>query len=57
MMHWALIGVLTLQDFLCMLTHWGRTTRICVSKLEQLERLRSEDSPRHPMITHTIDSY
>ena len=26
-------------------------------KLEQLERLRSEDTPRHPMITHTIDQF
>ena len=25
-------------------------------KLEQLERLRSEDTPRHLMITHTIES-
>ena len=25
------------------------------NKLEQLERLRSEDTPRRPMITHTID--
>ena len=25
-------------------------------QLEQLERLRSEDIPRRPMITHTIDS-
>ena len=24
-------------------------------QLEQLERLRSEDIPRRPMITHTID--
>ena len=24
-------------------------------KLEQLERLRSEDTPRRPVITHTID--
>ena len=24
-------------------------------KLEQLERLRSEDTPRHPVITHTIE--
>ena len=23
----------------------------------QLERLRSENTPRRPMITHTIDSY
>ena len=26
-------------------------------KLEQLERLRSEDTPRRLMITHTIESY
>ena len=26
-------------------------------KLEQLERLRSEDTPRRPMITHTIDQF
>ena len=26
-------------------------------KLEQLERLCSEDTPRHLMITHTIESY
>ena len=26
-------------------------------KLEQLERLRSEDTPRNLMITHTIESY
>ena len=26
-------------------------------KLEQLERLRSEDIPRRLMITHTIESY
>ena len=29
---------------------------LCV-KLEQLERLRSEDTPRRLMITHTIESY
>ena len=27
------------------------------SQLEQLERLRSEDTPRHLMITHTIDPH
>ena len=27
------------------------------SKLEQLERLPSEDTPRRPMITHTIDLF
>ena len=26
-------------------------------KLQQLERLRSEDTPHHLMITHTIESY
>ena len=26
-------------------------------KLEQLERLRSEDTPRRHMITHTIDQF
>ena len=26
-------------------------------KLEQLERLRSADTPRRPMITHTIDQF
>ena len=26
-------------------------------KLEQLEWLRSENNPRRPMITHTIDLY
>ena len=26
-------------------------------ELEQLERLRSEDTPRHLMITHPIKSY
>ena len=26
-------------------------------KLEQLERLRSEDTPNRLMITHTIESY
>ena len=28
-----------------------------LSQLEQLERLRSEDTPRRPMITHTIDQF
>ena len=26
-------------------------------KLEQLERLRFEDTPRRPMITHTMDQF
>ena len=26
-------------------------------QLEQLERLRSEETPRRPMITHTIDQF
>ena len=28
-----------------------------IHKLEQLERLRSEDIPRRPKITHTIDQF
>ena len=28
-----------------------------VWKLNKLERLRSEDTPRRPMITHTIDQF
>ena len=28
-----------------------------LAKLEQLERLHSENTPSRPMITHTIDSY
>ena len=28
-----------------------------INKLEQLERLRSEDTPSRLMITHTIESY
>ena len=28
-----------------------------INELEQLERLRSEDTPRRLMITHTIESY
>ena len=31
--------------------------KIGESKLEQLERLRSEDTPHRLMITHTIKSY
>ena len=31
--------------------------RIILFKLEQLECLRSEDTPRRLMITHTIESY
>ena len=28
-----------------------------LKELEHLERLRSEDTPRRPMITHTIDQF
>ena len=38
----------------CKLIYWNETG---LYKLEQLERLRSEDSPRRLMITHTIESY
>ena len=33
------------------------TAILSQSQLEQLERLRSEDTPRRPMITHTIDQF
>ena len=33
------------------MNHWA------LIRLEQLERLRSEDTPRRPMITHTIDQF
>ena len=33
------------------------TMVILLIKLEPLERLRSEDTPRRLMITHTIESY
>ena len=44
--------------------HWSyvflaltKRNEISDDKLEQLERLRSEDTPRRLMITHTIESY
>ena len=38
---------------------WGFGVYWCVRqiKLEQLERLRSEDTPRRPVITLTIDQF
>ena len=44
------------------LSLWFQIVAVCPtskfkSKLEQLERLRSEDTPRCLMITHTIESY
>ena len=37
-------------------TLWHRIKWDTLRKLEQLERLRSEDTPRRLMITHTIES-
>ena len=37
-------------------SHLVQTKCEHICKLEQLERLRSEDTPRHLMITHTIES-
>ena len=37
--------------------HHHNAFLFCLVKLEQLERLRSEDTPRRLMITHTIESY
>ena len=37
--------------------YWGLNPNHSKGKLEQLERLRSEDTPRRLMITHPIESY
>ena len=39
------------------LTRWPPKRCSCNLKLEQLERLRSEDTPRRPVITLTIDQF
>ena len=39
------------------LTHPTFNYTNSLHKLEQLQRLRSEDTPRRRMITHTIESY
>ena len=36
---------------------WHVAIECSNKELEQLERLRSEDTPRRLMITHTIESY
>ena len=36
--------------------HWGNSGPSLLLKLEQLERLHSEDTPHHLMITHTVES-
>ena len=36
---------------------WSLHRQCHKCKLEQLERLCSEDTPRSPMITHTIDQF
>ena len=38
-------------------TYWWNQIVQCLGKLEQLECLRSEDTPRRLMITHIIESY
>ena len=50
--HIELFAVITLSNI-----SFSTTTTATEYKLEQLERLRSEDTPRHLMITHTIESY
>ena len=37
-------------------TFW-RNISLSLEELEQLERLCSEDTPRRPVITHTIDQF
>ena len=39
-----------------MITHWPLGDTAVILKLEQLEPLRSEDTSRRLMITHTIES-
>ena len=50
---------LELLSSLTKITHHLQVTKTNKKqhKLEQLERLRSEDTPRRLMITHTIESY
>ena len=50
--HIELFAVITLSNI-----SFSTTTTATEYKLEQLERLHSEDTPRHLMITHTIESY
>ena len=55
--------MLSSQFFNITLLHYETSDYKCLdqylhkTKLEQLERLRSEDTPRRLMITHTIESY
>ena len=37
--------------------HLLKLNQFDLLQLEQLERLRSEDTPRRPMITHIIDQF
>ena len=41
----------------CLCVHLSRVSGHYLKKLEQLERLCSEDTHRRLMITHTIESY
>ena len=47
----------TIGILVASLSNYYHTQFIFSLKLEQLERLRSEDTPRRPMITHTIDQF
>ena len=52
---WGDLPMIFTCDFVTRENHWQITSLL--TKLEQLERLRSEDTPRRLMITHTIESY
>ena len=45
------------RQFIKQLDSAGSPIYLCNTKLEQLERLRSEDTPRRPVITLTIDQF
>ena len=47
---------LQMKVFHCLDLKCTQATQLVLIKLEQLERLRSEDTPRRLMITHTIES-
>ena len=58
--HWILLPIVHLKIFQLWFRWWlgdDQATNHYLNQLEQLERLRSEDTPRRLIITHTIESY
>ena len=54
--HEQVIPCVTLEQTWLPNSWWTPLLTLILTKLEQLERLRSEDTPRRLMITHTIES-